>query len=66
MPSSIGVTIFWLDLVEVDSGDIVKGLGGVDFSRVNDCKVVKGRGKDGSNIEMETGVNLAFSLLQVS
>ena len=46
MLSSIGVTIFLFNIVEVDSGDIVEGLDRVDLGRVNDSKIVEGRGKD--------------------
>ena len=46
MSSSIGITIFWFNIVDVNGGNIVEGLGGVDLGRVNDGKIVKGRGKD--------------------
>ena len=40
--STIGVTIFWMDVIEVEVGGVVEGFGGVDLGRVDDGVIREG------------------------
>ena len=34
-----------MDLISVNSGDVVEGLAGIDCDKINDCKIAEGRGE---------------------